>query len=781
VLAGGALFGLGAVAAFTATDHDVTRSGAIFVVGALMLVGAAAAAVGVWQLVRAPAPIDLPFKLNPGFLGYKSFVAWRYLLVAHTKVSRKTRWLLVIGLAGRLAVTVLRLSHVTSDTDQRLLVAGVVPLAFMGIVIFWGVLRHSKPAMLLCVLGILVVALSAAGWKLVGLGMLPFVHFDPETSDDVLKVTNITAIVGGVLIGLAMFFGSLRAFFTFFTTVPIGGVWIGTAALVMVLSVMSGFESDLREKILGSNAHLQITREDGDFVEWRDVKARIDKMPGVVASTPYAVSEVVVAANNTGMNVIIKGIDPKTVGKVTDLVSDLEDHEAMKRLDPIASDSHDLRVPQHPRTGHVIDPPPDDMPTPGDPIDFSIPEQGNASGDGPDGATGSASAPGNGSTPGNGSASGSAGTGPGAKLEHPPLFGGDARQLLDDDQALDKLAHELDNPAAGGDGGHRAKPVPAKPVPAKPVIDPPPPDLITSDEPPADYSHADHVPDSVIKVIDVPFDTPSLSRRTQALPGILVGRELVKQTHLYTGEDVRIVSPLSDPSNPDATGTPIPFNRDYRVAGIFYTGMYEYDLKYVYVTLDSLQDFLDRGDTVDGIEVRINNPDDTPAFVAQFQAAFGPSYRVQDWKELNRSLFTALKLEKIAMFLVLGIVILVASFSIIGNLIMVVVEKAREIALLKTLGASDVGVMQLFAIQGLMIGLIGTVLGVGTGLLGCWAGKRFGLPLNPDVYYIDRLPIHVDPTSVIAAASAGILISIAATIYPAVVAARVRPAAGMRH
>jgi len=110
-----------------------------------------------------------------------------------------------------------------------------------------------------------------------------------------------------------------------------------------------------------------------------------------------------------------------------------------------------------------------------------------------------------------------------------------------------------------------------------------------------------------------------------------------------------------------------------------------------------------------------------------------------------------------------------------------VVEKAREIALLKTLGASDSGVMQLFAIQGLMIGAIGTLLGVATGLLGCWGLQEFGFPLNSDVYYIDRLPVHIDPASVAAAATAGIVISIAATLYPAVVAARVRPAAGMRH
>ncbi|MBA3538265.1 MAG: ABC transporter permease, partial [Deltaproteobacteria bacterium] len=548
-----------------------------------------------------------------------------------------------------------------------------------------------------------------------------------------------------------------------FTTVPIGGVWIGTAALVLVLSVMSGFESDLREKILGSNAHIQITREEGEFEGWQAIKSQIDKIPGVVASTPFAVSEVVIAANNNGMNVIIKGIDPATVGKVTDLVADLDDPGAMKRLEPLIDDSHDRTVPQpDKKPGDVLDPPPDDMPSGGDPIDLS-----------------------GGVAPSAGSAgSGSAGSGSDATRAVPDPdraktgvyddYGGDAIKVLGiPDSAL--------------------PPAMRKPDKAE-IVDPPPADLMVSDEAPLDFSGPDTLYkvdpsdaitkhdslDSAIRVIE-PFDSPLMSRRTQSLPGILVGRELVKQTHLYNGEEVRVVSPLSDPANPDATGTPIPFNRDYRVAGTFYTGMYEYDLKYVYVTLDSLNEFLDRGDTIDGIEIRIDNPDDTDAFVAQISKQLGPSYRVQDWKELNRSLFSALKLEKIAMFLVLGIVILVASFSIVGNLIMVVVEKAREIAVLKTLGASDWGVMQMFAIQGLMIGLFGTVLGVLTGLLGCWAGKRFGLPLNPDVYYIDRLPIHVDPTSVAASAAAGILISIAATLYPALLAARVRPAAGMRH
>ena len=666
-------------------------------------------------------------------LGYKSFVAWRYLLVFHQRVTARTKVALASLASLRLSMWLGFGAGISAHdlADPAHVVALAATAAFV-VVVAWGVLRHSKPALITFLFGA-VVALGATIATYVVSSDQPASVFAQAAADHklLLKVLNGAQIGGAVLAGLAAFFGALRAIFTFFTTVPIGGVWIGTAALVCVLSVMSGFESDLRDKILGSNAHIQITREDGELLDWREVKAKIDKIPGVVASTPYAVSEVVIAANNNGMNVIIKGIDPESVGRVTNLVANLEDPDAMGRLAPLSDGIPGRTVPQAPPpSGDVLDPPPDDLPRGGDPIDFS------------------------------GEAAGQGSTGEGA------------------DEA------EAPDPDDAPYGGDAAALVPPKP--AADVVDPPPADLLTSDDPPIDYSGEAAALERAISVIDIPIE-PVLSRRTQALPGVLVGRELVKQTHLYTGEEVRIVSPLSDPANPDATGTPIPFNRDFRVAGVFFTGMYEYDLKYVYVTLDALQSFLDRGDAVDGIEVRIEDADDTERYVPSaaraglIREALGPGYRIQDWRELNRSLFAALKLEKIAMFLVLGIVILVASFSIVGNLIMVVHEKARQIALLKTLGASNVGIMQLFAIQGLMIGVIGTVLGVLTGLLACWAGKKFGLPLNPDVYYIDRLPIHVDPQSVAAAAAAGVLISIMATLYPALLAARVRPAAGMRH
>ncbi len=703
-------------------------------------------------LDRAAVPKALLYL--PG-VGYRAFVAWRYLLVYHHRISVRVKLLFLGLLTFRIVLwLVLDVGARVTDIKEPLQALGAATHLAIWCVVFFGVLRYSKLATIVFVLGLVITLTCGSIETLAGQGKLPL--FDFQQARQIQQLAGIAKLFGGVLSFLAAFFGVLRGFFTFFTTVPIGGVWIGTSALVVVLAVMSGFETDLRDKILGSNAHIQVTREDGDFVEWREVKAKIDKVDGVVASTPYAVSEVVIAANNNGMNVIIKGIDPATVGNVTDLVTDIEGVdekeklETMKRLAPLIDLGHDRSVPATTRPKDAPDPVPDDMVTGGDPIDFSG-GSGSSSGSGSGGSGSGSVAPragsGSGSagsaSAGSGSATGSIHDSDGDSVPVSP-YGGDARYVVSDtDSVLDALDSDLIRWMVGED---------------RPGI----------------------------TVVDVPTD-PAMSRRTQALPGILVGRELVKQTHLYTGEEVRVVSPLSDPSNPDATGTPIPFNRDYRVAGVFYTGMYEYDLKFVYVSLDSLQDFLDLGDTVDGIEVRLESADDTDRYVPHgddpglIRRALGEGYRVQDWHELNRSLFSALKLEKIAMFLVLGIVILVASFSIIGNLIMVVVEKGREIALLKTLGASDIGVMQMFAVQGLIIGLIGTTLGISFGLLGCYVMDKFGLGLNPDVYYIDRLPIHVDPQSVVAAAITGVLISIAATLYPALMAARVRPAIGMRH
>src|SRR5690349_20845336 len=142
--------------------------------------------------------------------------------------------------------------------------------------------------------------------------------------DPWLQRTELGAIISGALTVIVGTLTVLRSIFSFNSTVSMFGVWIGTMALVFVLSVMSGFETDLRQKILGSNAHIQISKVEGDFTDWEEVTAKIKDVPGVVASTPFAVSEVVIAANNNYFNVIIKGIDPGSIGTVTHLIDDLQ-------------------------------------------------------------------------------------------------------------------------------------------------------------------------------------------------------------------------------------------------------------------------------------------------------------------------------------------------------------------------------------------------------------------------------------------------------------------------
>jgi lipoprotein-releasing system permease protein len=545
---------------------------------------------------------------------------------------------------------------------------------------------------------------------------------------------TIVGGLSGALFTLSLILLGIRYFFTFFTTVSMGGVAIGTMALVITLSVMSGFETDLRGKILGSNAHVLITRHDeAPFAGYRDIMAKAARIRGVVAHTPYLNSEVVIAGASNYFNVVVKGIDPRTIASVTNLGKDLDDEEALERIWPLTPEGEVTgppadkppapepdKVRPQPR-GDVVDPAPGDLQvSDSPPIDWS----------------GAAEAP----------------DAPAERLDPAPP---------------DVDVPENEDGPTDWSGGLTESPDP-----------PPAADAAPSDEPLVE-GEGEPPPDDIGSFEEewLPPPARELEPHVAALPGVLVGAELVNQIHLYEGQEVKIISPLGQNTIAGQT----PYIKSYRVAGMFYTGMYEYDLKRIYVELGTLQDFLDLPDEVTGIEIRVRDPEDTEPIIAELRRVLGPGFTVQDWKELNRSLFSALKLEKIAMFLVLAIIILVASFSIIGNLIMVVVEKAREIAVLKTLGASDVGVTRIFIVQGLFIGMVGTVIGVSLGLVACLLSDRYGVGIPPDVYYIDRLPIHVEPLAVGLVAAAGLVISVAATIYPARIAARLRPVQGLRY
>jgi lipoprotein-releasing system permease protein len=261
-------------------------------------------------------------------------------------------------------------------------------------------------------------------------------------------------------------------------------------------------------------------------------------------------------------------------------------------------------------------------------------------------------------------------------------------------------------------------------------------------------------------------------------PGLVIGRELAKTLHVYVGDDVTLVSPLGD-LGPMGV---MPKTRKYRVAAIFYSGMYEYDATHVYTTLDEAQSYFAAPGKITAIDVRVDDAENADRLTPVVADALGRGdLRVRDWREMNKNLFSALKLERIATFLILSIEIIVASFCIICTLLLVMTEKAREIAILKALGATDGAILRTFMSEGIIIGGIGTLLGVSTGVALCTGLAWFGLRLDPDVYYIDRLPINVSGWDYAAVTVAALTICTIATIFPAKQAAQLRPVDGLRY
>jgi lipoprotein-releasing system permease protein len=261
-------------------------------------------------------------------------------------------------------------------------------------------------------------------------------------------------------------------------------------------------------------------------------------------------------------------------------------------------------------------------------------------------------------------------------------------------------------------------------------------------------------------------------------PGLVIGRELAKTLHVYVGDDVTLVSPLGD-LGPMGV---MPKTRKFRVAAIFYSGMYEYDATHVWTTIDEAQSYFAAPGKITAIEVRAEDAENADRLTPAVAEAVGRSdLRVRDWREMNKNLFSALKLERIATFLILSIEIIVASFCIICTLLLMMTEKAKEIAILKALGATDGAILRTFMSEGVIIGGIGTLLGVSTGVALCTGLSWFGLRLDPDVYYIDRLPINVSAWDYAAVTIAALTICTIATIFPARQAAQLRPVDGLRY
>ncbi len=279
-----------------------------------------------------------------------------------------------------------------------------------------------------------------------------------------------------------------------------------------------------------------------------------------------------------------------------------------------------------------------------------------------------------------------------------------------------------------------------------------------------------------VKVSLPPLDDPTAPSQPTEKPGIILGKELALRLGVFPGDIVSVVSPVGPIS---AMGM-VPKIRTFAVAGIFHSGMYEYDSSLAYIDLGEAQKFFNMGGSVTGVEIKVTDVFHANETAHAVEQTLGFSYGARDWMQMNRNLFSALKLEKTMMFLLLVLITIVASFNIVSTLTMIVTEKQKEIAILKAMGATSQSIRRIFMMNGLIIGLSGTTIGIPLGYAFLWLIQTFWT-FDSTVYYISRIPVHVLAEDVLLVAGSAILISFAATVYPSLQAAKLEPVAALRY
>ncbi|MCY3728570.1 MAG: lipoprotein-releasing ABC transporter permease subunit [Nitrospira sp.] len=269
---------------------------------------------------------------------------------------------------------------------------------------------------------------------------------------------------------------------------------------------------------------------------------------------------------------------------------------------------------------------------------------------------------------------------------------------------------------------------------------------------------------------------PDASAQTGPKPGIILGKELARRLGVAVGSRINVVSPVGPISALGMT----PKIRPFRVAGLFESGMYEYDASLAYISLEEAQRFFSLGRTATGIEVKVEDVFTADAVAKRIDARLGTGYMARDWMLLNRNLFSALRLEKTMMFLLLVLITLVASFNIVGTLTMIVNEKQREIAILKAMGATPQAIMRIFMLNGVVIGLTGTAIGIPLGYAFLYLIENY-FTFDQTVYFLSSIPVHVKAMDVFLVSFSAILISFAATLYPSWQAAKLAPVSALRY
>lgn len=280
------------------------------------------------------------------------------------------------------------------------------------------------------------------------------------------------------------------------------------------------------------------------------------------------------------------------------------------------------------------------------------------------------------------------------------------------------------------------------------------------------------------QIIDGTLD---LSPPASGLPPLLVGSGLADRMQLFVGD--RLVLVALENLRQDVFGGLTPTLREYEVTGTFTTGMYDYDTRNIYTTFDDAAELLGIPEgSAAGIGVRTRNPENAASVAADLGARLGYPLYIESWMTTNRALFSALRLEKLAMSLILFLIVLVAAFNIVSTLVMVVADRTREIGILKAMGMTRAGILRVFVLQGAWIGIVGTALGTALGVGVSWALGRYEIiKIPPDVYFIDHLPVSLQATDVLVIVGASILVAFLATIYPAIQASRLEPVDAIRH
>ena len=524
-----------------------------------------------------------------------------------------------------------------------------------------------------------------------------------------------------------------RSFISVGTLFAILGVALGVAALATVMSVTGGFQKQFRDKVLGVNAHVLILKRTPEFHEYRLRMDQVAKVPGVTAVAPFVINPMLVTAGEqTATGVLMKGVDPERMPAVLDMPKQIVEGSlaGMRRpgAKPPERSKGSFGFDDHPAPVMSVTPTPSAMPS------------GSASSNG-------------------------------ANSNDPFLH------LME--ETLKKKQNENEQAAKQDEEDEKTAPAASASVAAD--AGPPPSGASAEGSIEPDGGYASELPpddheDLAIKEINKAEEAKTADTD---LPGVAIGRTLANNLKVGLNDRIRITSPAIGFSLSGSTRTPVA--RQFRVIAIFEAGFDQYDSKLVYVDMYEAQAFYDQGDSVTGIEMRVSDIDGAKRIKTDIEKVLNNGvYHVMDWEELNHPLFTALKIQQIGMSAVLALIIIVAAFTVIATLIMIVLDKRKEIAVLKAMGARDGAILRAFLYQGLVIGGIGTSIGLIIGFAVCRVLLVYGFPLDPKVYFISRLPVEIRPQEFLLTGAIAILICLAATIIPARHAASIRPADGLR-